>query len=118
LQAAQQFYLLAAGALQHRDVLVARGRANPARKEHTMTELVQAELRLPAEQTTTPSTSQLQKPDTLASGGAIINAPGLYLVPDRLLRRGAQKRKSEALRHREMLSPIHQGRAQERTETP
>jgi hypothetical protein len=31
---------------------------------------------------------------------------GLLLVPYRLLRRGARKRKSEALRHRELLSTI------------
>jgi hypothetical protein len=31
---------------------------------------------------------------------------GIFLVPYRLLRRGARKRKAEALRHREMLSAI------------
>lgn len=33
---------------------------------------------------------------------------GLLLVPYRLLPRGARKRKSEALRHREMLGAIEQ----------
>jgi hypothetical protein len=31
---------------------------------------------------------------------------GIFLVPYRLLRRGARKRKAEALRHREMLGAI------------
>lgn len=31
---------------------------------------------------------------------------GLFLVPYRLLRRGARKRKAEALRHRELLSAV------------
>jgi hypothetical protein len=83
-----------------------------------MTEPEHQRPRLPAEQTTIPPSSQPQRPDPLASGRVIINTPGLYLVPDRLLRQGARRRKSEALRHGEMLSPIHQGRAQERTETP
>lgn len=33
---------------------------------------------------------------------------GLLLVPYRLLRRGARKRKAEALRHREMLQQMNQ----------
>ena len=37
---------------------------------------------------------------------------GLFLVPYRLLRRGARKRKSEALRHREMLGAIDKQRDQ------
>lgn len=36
---------------------------------------------------------------------------GLLLVPYRLLRRGARKRKAEALRHREMLGAIDHTRA-------
>ena len=32
---------------------------------------------------------------------------GLWLVPYRLLRRGARKRKAEALRHRELMSTVH-----------
>jgi hypothetical protein len=82
-----------------------------------MTELEEQRPRPLAEQTTTPPTSQPQQPGPLASGRVIINAPGLYLVPDRLLSR-ARKRKSEALRHREMLGPMDEGRAEERTETP
>jgi hypothetical protein len=35
----------------------------------------------------------------------------LLLVPYRLLRRGARKRKAEALRHREMMGAIDQGRS-------
>lgn len=35
---------------------------------------------------------------------------GLFLVPYRLLRRGARKRKAEALRHREMLTAIERDR--------
>ena len=31
---------------------------------------------------------------------------GIFLIPYRLLRRGARKRKAEALRHREMLGAI------------
>jgi hypothetical protein len=41
---------------------------------------------------------------------------GLLLVPYRLLRRGARKRKAEALRHREMMGAIDQGRGP--TQTP
>jgi hypothetical protein len=41
---------------------------------------------------------------------------GLFLVPYRLLRRGARKRKAEALRHREMMGAIDQGRGP--TQTP
>jgi hypothetical protein len=81
-----------------------------------MTELEQQGPRLPAERTTTPPSSQPQKPDPFASGRVIINAPGLYLVSDRLLS-GARKWKSEALRHREMFGAIEHS-APERTETP
>jgi fatty acid desaturase len=35
---------------------------------------------------------------------------GLWLVPYRLLRRGARKRKAEALRHRELLSTIEKSK--------
>jgi membrane protein required for beta-lactamase induction len=42
---------------------------------------------------------------------------GIFLIPYRLLRRGARKRKAEALRHREMLGAIDHS-APERTETP
>lgn len=35
---------------------------------------------------------------------------GIFLVPYRLLRRGARKRKAEALRHREMLGAIDKSR--------
>jgi hypothetical protein len=41
---------------------------------------------------------------------------GIFLVPYRLLRRGARKRKAEALRHREMMGVIDQGRGP--TQTP
>lgn len=46
---------------------------------------------------------------------------GLLLVPYRLLRRGARKRKAEALRHREMLGAINSqqpSQASETTPTP
>jgi hypothetical protein len=43
---------------------------------------------------------------------------GLLLVPYRLLRRGARKRKAEALRHREMMRAIDQGRTSEPPATP
>jgi hypothetical protein len=43
---------------------------------------------------------------------------GLLLVPYRLLRRGARKRKAEALRHREMMGAIDQGRTSEPPATP
>jgi hypothetical protein len=36
---------------------------------------------------------------------------GLLLVPYRVLRRGARKRKKEALRHREVLTALEQGRS-------
>jgi hypothetical protein len=36
---------------------------------------------------------------------------GIFLIPYRLLRRGARKRKAEALRHREMLGAIDKSRS-------
>jgi hypothetical protein len=63
-----------------------------------------------------------QPPTRLASEDVIINAPmsytgsaqrifrlrrrALWLIPYRLLRRGARKRKAEALRHRELMGTI------------
>lgn len=41
---------------------------------------------------------------------------GILLVPYRLLRRGARKRKAEAIRHREMLDAVERNR--ERSERP
>lgn len=37
---------------------------------------------------------------------------GLWLVPYRLLRRGARKRKAEAIRHREMLAAMNAKRSE------